>query len=243
MTIDALTLDLDGTLVDTAGEIAAAVNLTLAEFGLAPRPSAEIGARIGHGLHALMIGLLQQMQADDPRLVGQLLADRMLPVLDRHYAAIVGSVARPYPGAREALDALAGEGVRLGCVTNKAGAAARRLLDRCGLASRLSLLVAGDTLAQRKPDGAVLRHAAEALGVPVARLAHVGDSRTDVQAARNAGAVAWAVPYGYDGGEPVALARPDALFPGLPALAAHLIALRQAERAGCRGDGHADAGR
>ena len=141
------------------------------------------------------------------------------------------------------LDALAGEGVRLGCVTNKAGAAAWRLLERCGLASRLSLLVAGDTLAQRKPDGAVLRHAAEALGVPVARLAHVGDSRTDVQAARNAGAVAWAVPYGYDGGEPVALARPDALFPGLPALAAHLIALRQAERAGCRGDGHADAGR
>ena len=131
MTIDALTLDLDGTLVDTAGEIAAAVNLTLAEFGLAPRPPAEIGARIGHGLHALMIGLLQQMQADDPRLVGRLLADRMLPVLDRHYAAIVGSVARPYPGAREALDALAGEGVRLGCVTNKAGAAAWRLLERC----------------------------------------------------------------------------------------------------------------
>lgn len=231
LAVEAVTFDLDGTLIHTADEIAEAVNRTLAEFRLAPRPPQEIAGLIGHGLHALMVALLQRLQREDPRLVGRLLGDRMLPALDRHYAAVVGTAARPCPGARATLDALAQEGVRLGCVTNKEGRHARRLLEACGLSGRLSLLVAGDSLPQRKPHPAVLRHAAARLGVPVHRLAHVGDSRTDIEAARAAGALAWAVPGGYDGGEPVARAGPAHLFDGLPGVAAHVIRLRRGARA------------
>ena len=227
MTVDALTFDLDGTLIDTAGEIAAAVNRTLADADLAPRPIEEIAGLIGHGLPALGTALLQRLRQEQLQRIDARFGEWLQPALERHYAALVGTVARPYPGVAVALARLADAGVPLACVTNKAGGSARRLLDAGGLSAWLPQLVAGDSLPQRKPDARVLRHAADLLGVPVARLAHVGDSRTDVAAARNAGAVAWAVPYGYDGGEPVALARPNRLFAGLPEVADHVLHARQ----------------
>ena len=224
--IDAVTFDLDGTLVDTASEIAEAVNRTLFDFGLAPRPLAEITHLIGHGLHPLMTRLLQRLQAERPALIGRLLSDDVLPVLDRHYAATVGTQAQPYPGVPDALDALLADGVRLGCVTNKEGRHARRVLEACGLAGRLELLIAGDTLPEKKPHASVLQHAAQRLGVAADRLAHVGDSRTDIESACNAGAAAWAVPYGYNGGEPIEAAAPQQIFAGLAEVAAHVINLR-----------------
>lgn len=226
MSVDAITFDLDGTLVDTAAEIAEAVNRTLLDFGLAPRPLDEITALIGHGLHPLMVRLLQRLQVERPALIGRLLADEVLPVLDRHYAMTVGTQAQPYPGVPEALDMLLAHGVRLGCVTNKEGRHARRVLEVCGLASRLELLIAGDTLPEKKPHASVLQHAAQRLGVTADRLAHVGDSRTDIESACNAGAAAWAVPYGYNGGEPIEAAQPQQIFAGLAEVAAHVIALR-----------------
>lgn len=226
MSVDAVTFDLDGTLVDTAAEIAEAVNRTLLDFGLAPRPLDEITALIGHGLHPLMVRLLQRLQVERPALIGRLLADEVLPVLDRHYAMTVGTQARPYPGVPEALDMLLAHGVRLGCVTNKEGHHARRVLEVCGLAGRLELLIAGDTLPEKKPHASVLQHAAQRLGVTADRLAHVGDSRTDIESACNAGAAAWAVPYGYNGGEPIEATQPQQIFAGLAEVAAHVIALR-----------------
>lgn len=228
MSVDAVTFDLDGTLVDTAAEIAEAVNRTLVDFGLAPRPLDEITHLIGHGLHPLMIRLLQRLQAEQPALVGRLLAAEVLPALDRHYAATVGTQARPYPGVPEALDVLLAGGVRLGCVTNKEGRHARRVLEVCGLAGRLELLIAGDTLPEKKPHASVLQQAAQRLGVLPGRLAHVGDSRTDIESACNAGAAAWAVPYGYNGGEPIEAAAPQRIFVGLAEVAAHVIDLRSA---------------
>jgi phosphoglycolate phosphatase len=225
--IDAITFDLDGTLVDTAAEIAEAVNRTLLDFGLVPRPLAEITDLIGHGLHPLMTRLLQRLQTERPALVGRLLAAEVLPALDRHYAMTVGTQARPYPGVPEALDALLADGVRLGCVTNKEGVHARRVLEVCGLADRLALLIAGDTLPEKKPHASVLQQAAQRLGVTQDRLAHVGDSRTDIDSARNAGVAAWAVPYGYNGGEPIESAAPQRLFAGLAEVAAHVIDLRR----------------
>ena len=227
MSFDAITFDLDGTLVDTAAEIAEAVNRTLVEFGLAPRPLDEITALIGHGLHPLMVRLLQRMQREQPALIGRLRADEVLPALDRHYARVVGTLAQPYPGVPEALDALLAHGVRLGCVTNKEGRHARRVLEVCGLADRLELLIAGDTLPEKKPHASVLQHAAQRLGVTLDRLAHVGDARTDIESACNAGVAAWAVPYGYNGGEPIEAAHPQRIFAGLAEVAAHVIALKE----------------
>lgn len=228
MSFDALSFDLDGTLVDTAGEIAEAVNRTLIEFGIAARPVAEVTHLIGNGLRELMLKLLARILLDQPVLADRLRVDEVLARLDQHYADTVGTLARPYPGVLAALVALHEAGVTLACVTNKEGRHARKVLEVTGL--QLDLLIAGDTLAQKKPHGLVLSSTARMLRVAPDRFAHVGDSRTDVEAARNAGVAAWAVPYGYNGGEPVALARPDRMFADLTEVAAHVLEARAAAR-------------
>lgn len=219
----ALSFDLDGTLVDTAGEITEAVNRTLVEFGIPARPVAEITLLIGHGLRELMLKLLARLMLAQPALADRLRIDAVLARLDAHYADTVGTLARPYPGAVEALVALQAAGVKLACVTNKEGRHACHVLECSGLAPLIELLVAGDTLAQKKPHASVLTEVARRLNVARDRLAHVGDSRIDVEAARNAGVAAWAVPYGYNAGEPIALAGPDRLFDDLAALAACVL--------------------
>ncbi len=210
-----VSFDLDGTLVDTAAEIAEAVNLALRDHGLAPHPPADIDLLIGAGTHALMLQLL-------PRL-GVSPSSALLQSLDERYAETAGSSARPYPGAAEALLLLRAAGLRLACVTNKELRHAQRVLERTGLAGQFDLVIGGDSLAQKKPDARVLRHVAEALDVAVQRCAHIGDSRIDVKAARNAGFAAWAVPYGYNGGEPVAQSAPERLFSDLLAMADHVL--------------------
>ena len=221
MALALLSFDLDGALVDTAGEIAEAANRALVEHGWTPQPPAELALLIGRGGHALMKQLLERLP---PRPVD---TASVLASFDRHYVDTTATTGRPYPGAREALVLLRARGVRLACVTNKELKHTRRLLERHGMVADFELVLGGDSLPHNKPHASVLRHVAATLGVPLEAMAHVGDSATDVAAARNAGAVAWAVPYGYDGGEPVALARPDRLFAGLPEVADHVLHARQ----------------
>jgi phosphoglycolate phosphatase len=226
MSYDAISFDLDGTLVDTAGEIAEAVNRTLDEFGIAPRSLDEITNRIGNGLRELMLRQLAHILLEQPALADRVHADQVLARVDVHYAALVGTRARAYPGALDALAALRRAGVRTACVTNKDGAYTHKLLAATGLQALLDVVIAGDTLAHKKPHAAVLQSAAARLKVTTERLAHVGDSRTDIEAARNAGVAAWAVPYGYNGGEPVALAQPQRLFEGLAEVAQYVLDAR-----------------
>jgi phosphoglycolate phosphatase len=221
---DLVSFDLDGTLVDTAGEIAEAVNLALEDHGLGRRPLDEITALIGAGTHALMLKLLVQMGVGPSSAlpIGELLRS-----LDLRYGETTGSSARVYTGAVEALRALRAAGVKLACVTNKELRHAQRVLAVTGLADHFDLVIGGDSLPEKKPHPNVLRQVAADLGgPPLKRCAHVGDSRIDVHAARNAGFAAWAVPYGYNGGEPVALAAPDRLFPDLLALSDHVLGIR-----------------
>ncbi|RZS54459.1 HAD-IA family hydrolase [Sphaerotilus mobilis] len=224
--VDAVSFDLDGTLVDTAGEIAAAVNATLRDFDIAARSTEDITALIGDGLRALMLKLLARLLLDQPALADRLHPDAVLARVEHHYGLRVGGSARAYPGAASTLQALRAAGVRTACVTNKDGRYARMLLEATGLIEHLDLVVAGDTLPHKKPHPSVLRHVAKRLGVAPHRLAHVGDSRTDLLAARNAGAADWAVPHGYNGGEPIAAAEPGRLFDDLPAVAAWVLATR-----------------
>lgn len=227
----ALSFDLDGTLVETAGEIAEAVNRTLADFGVAPQPVEAITLLIGNGLRELMLRLLARLMLAEPALAERLRVEVVLARLDEHYAATVGTRAAPFPGVPQALQRLTDAGVRLACVTNKEERHARLVLQRTGLDAWLPLLIGGDTLAHKKPHAAVLTEVARRLEVPRSRLAHVGDSRVDVESARHAGVAAWAVPHGYNAGEPVALARPDQLFDDIPAIAAHVLRLRTPQSA------------
>ena len=228
MAHDLICFDLDGTLVDTADEIAEAANRALQSHGIARRPTAEIVLLIGAGLHELMRKLLAQCVAERPALAQTVQLGAVLKTLDEHYAATVGTVALPYAGCEEALGVLQRAGLKLACVTNKEFRHAQRVLEVTRLDGYFDLLIGGDSLPEKKPHASVLQHVAHSLGVSLARTAHLGDSATDVAAARNAGVAAWAVPYGYNAGLPIEQAKPDRVFDSLPAVAQHVIALRQA---------------
>jgi len=224
MDYDLISFDLDGTLVDTASEIAEAANLTLEAHGMAPRPVAEIAGLIGAGTRELMLNLLARCTLDDASLAHTVQPETLLASFDRHYAATTGTAAVAYAGGREALVQLKQAGVRLACTTNKEMRHAQRVLAATQLDGYFDLVIGGDSLPQKKPHRSVLAHVMQMLRAEAARTAHVGDSSIDVQAARNAGVQAWAVAYGYNAGVPIDRANPDRVFQSLLDVAHHVLA-------------------
>jgi len=220
---DLISFDLDGTLVDTAAEIAEAANRALQTHAIPRRPPAEITLLIGNGTRELMLKLLAKCFLNDPSLAARTSPDDVLASFDKHYADTTGTCALPYPGCNEMLAELKLAGVRLACTTNKELRHAKRVLQASRLDGYFDLLVGGDSLPEQKPHASVLRHVAERLGIATTRAAHLGDSAVDVAAARNAGLAAWAVPYGYNAGRPIEESRPDRLFRTLPEVAAHVL--------------------
>jgi phosphoglycolate phosphatase len=218
-----LSFDLDGTLVDTAGAITAAVNQTLAHFELPARDEHEVRHLIGDGSRALMLQLLARLCLQQPALAERLDTEALLQHFEQRLRVTLTTLAQPYPQVPQALAQLKAHGVLLACVSNKEAALARRVLQATGLAPLFLLLVGGDTLAHKKPHASVLRHVLDTLQCRHDEAAHVGDSATDVAAARNAGLRAWAVPYGYNQGRPIAAARPDEVFDDLTQLADRLL--------------------
>ena len=220
-----VSFDLDGTLVDTAGEIAEAVHRTFDEIGLARRADDEIVRLIGRGTRELLLRLLSRVTAERPELAATLDSDAVLACFEHHYAATAGQTGLPFPGCVAALESLAALGVRRVCVTNKEQRHAERVLAATGLAPHFELLIGGDTLPFKKPDARVFGHVLAYCGIAAPQAAHLGDSAIDIETARNGGVAAWAVPFGYNAGVPIAESAPDRLFDTLPAVAAHVAAL------------------
>ncbi len=182
--------DLDGTLVDTLGDLAAAVNHTLARLDRPPLAEAAVRPMIGRGAkHMLEQGLLATGGAPAD------MVERLYPELLRFYDAHIAVRSRPFPGAVAALDRLDALGVRTAVVTNKLEHLARKLLGELGLSDRMAAIVGGDTVGARKPSPAPIRAMIEQCGG--GRAAFVGDSIFDVEAARSAGAVSVAVGFGF----------------------------------------------
>jgi phosphoglycolate phosphatase len=215
-----VSFDLDGTLVDTAVEIVAACNLALADFDVAARAHDDVVSCIGHGTRELVLQQLARVLIAQPALAARLPFDAVYARFQHHYAMTSGTTGQPYVGCIEALQLLDRAGVACVCVTNKEERFARQVLDGTGLAGFFGSVVGGDTLAYKKPDRRVLEHVLAAHGVPARLAGHVGDSSIDVATARNSGVAAWAVPYGYNAGVPVADSAPDGLFARLDELAA-----------------------
>lgn len=197
--LKAVLFDLDGTLIDTAHDIARALNRALAERSLNPLSPSGVRELIGRGAPALIARALARNGVTSTESERQHLLDRYM----HHYEALHGagqSQACAYPGVFAALSTLASNGYTLAVVTNKHQHLAERALTLAGLRDLVTLVVGGDRCSARKPDPAPLREACAALGVEVREALMVGDSINDVTAARAAGMAIVCVPYGYNEG-------------------------------------------
>jgi phosphoglycolate phosphatase len=188
-------LDLDGTLVDTAEEIALALNETLAGLGLPVISLEAATALIGRGVHSLV-----------ERAVGEVGVttdlERAVQMFEAHYARLVATRATLFPKVKEGLVAMRAAGLKLGVVTNKPRLFTEKLLAYLAIDGLFDAVVAGDDGLRRKPSGDMLAAAAKTLGTHVDQTLMVGDSENDVLAARDAGCPVWCVPYGYNEGRP-----------------------------------------
>jgi phosphoglycolate phosphatase len=218
--VKAVMIDLDGTLADTIPDLAAAANRMLRELERPELPLELIRTFVGKGIP----NLVERALAGS--LNGQASADaiaRALPIYERCYAEVNGASATLYPGVTEGLDALRAARFPLACVTNKSRAYTIPLLAQLGLASYFEQVVAGDTLAQKKPHPAPLLHACRHFGVAPREMLLIGDSLNDAQAARAAGCPVFCVSYGYNEGRDVRELDVDAIVGSL-AEAASLMA-------------------
>ncbi len=219
--IRAALIDLDGTLVDSAPELARAVDRVLADLGHPPAGVARARHWVGEGIDRLLEQALEWASGKAPGEDG-LRSARI--AFDTAYAEIIGTNAPIYPGVVAGLERLRAAGIACACITNKARVFAIGLVGAIGIAERFDVIVAGDTVAERKPAAAPLEAAARKLGVAVTDCVVVGDSAIDVAAARAAGCPAWCVRTGYSRGAPIDSAAPDRVFDRLDALAEALCA-------------------
>jgi phosphoglycolate phosphatase len=201
----AVLFDLDGTLLDTAEDIALALGQALAEQQLPPLDTEVVRQLIGRGVPTLIQRAVQRLGsrasgADAPRLLER------FHVHYRHFSSPTEIRTRVYPGVITGLTALKAGALQLGVVTNKPQAAALGLLRHFYLIDWIDVLIGGDTGLPQKPDPAPLLQACQELGVQPGQAVMVGDSLNDVLAARAAGMPVVCVPYGYnEGNDPRAL--------------------------------------
>jgi len=187
----AVLFDLDGTLLDTAQDLANALNALRREEGLEPLDLARVRAFVSHGSTALV--RIAFPEAPEPRFLA--LRDRLLEI----YGAALAVHTRPFEGMPELLAYLERAGLPWGIVTNKPARLTEPLLEALALRARAGAVVSGDTLAERKPHPRPLLYAAEQLRVPAATCVYVGDAERDVLAARAAGMRAVVACFGYIG--------------------------------------------
>lgn len=210
--------DLDGTLVDSVPDIAVALNRALIELGHAEASLDEVRAWVGTGARDLAArAVSRDMQGSDDAPAVDALYSRYLA----HYAERVCIETEIYPGVKECLAFLREHGVMLACVTNKPEGIAKELLDTLGLAAAFAMVLGGDTLPWKKPDPRPLLHVMEQFDVAATEALMIGDSATDIYAARRAGIDCVCVSYGYRRGEDLPSLGPRLLLDSLADLPAH----------------------
>lgn len=204
----ALMFDLDGTLLDSAADLACAANCTLADLGMPQRSESLLATFIGKGIARLVE---RSLSGRVDGFADAALVARALPIFERHYERESGRQTTVFPGVVEGLEALKAQALPLACITNKAERFAVALLAKTGLAPYFALVVGGDTLERKKPDPLPFTFACKRFGVAPAEALVVGDSENDVAGARAAGCPVVCVPYGYNEGRPIESAGCDAV--------------------------------
>ncbi len=212
--VKAVMFDLDGTLVNTAPEIAYAANQMLDALNLPNKSPAQIARYIGEGVQMLVKRCVANGALAEP---DDALLNRAQALFFEYYAQNVSN-SQPYHGALETLDQLKHLGFKLACVTNKPEKFTLPLLKATGLMDFFEVVVSGDTLPKKKPDPMQLHHICKKLDVLETESMLVGDSDTDVVAAHAAGCYIVTVPYGYNQGKAIDESMVDATIDDLPDL-------------------------
>lgn len=205
-------IDLDGTLVDSVPDLAFCVDAMMARLGRPPHGEAAVRNWVGNGVERLVRRALVGQLDGEPEAAD---FEQAYPIFLELYRDNTSRRSRLYPGIREGLDWLKGNHYRLGCVTNKAAQFTEPLLRDLGVRDDFEIVISGDTLPRNKPDPLPLLHAAAHFGVDPAEALMIGDSVSDVKAARAAGFRIFCMSYGYNHGQDIRDFHPDAVMDSL----------------------------
>jgi phosphoglycolate phosphatase len=205
--VGTIVFDLDGTLVDTAPDLIAALNFILEREGMPPVPLHQARTMIGAGARRLLERGLEL----DGRNITVPEIDRLTTDFIAYYAAHIAHASRPFEGLEAALDDLAAAGYRFAVCTNKLEWLSKLLLDQLGLSARFAAICGADTFGVSKPDPAILRETVARAGGQMSSAIMVGDAGPDVGVARRAGIPVIGVTFGYTE-IPMAELKPDRLI-------------------------------
>jgi phosphoglycolate phosphatase len=208
-------IDVDGTLVDSVPDLAWCVDEMMRQLELPERGESSVRHWVGNGVPRLVERALTNDLDGTP---DKALFDKAYPIFLDLYADNTSKRSMLYDGVKEGLEYLQSAGYRLGCVTNKASQFTAPLLKTLGLYDLFEIVISGDTLPKKKPDPLPLLHAAEKLGVTPAESLMLGDSMSDVKAARAAGFRIVCMTYGYNHGEDIRDSNPDAVIDSMAKL-------------------------
>lgn len=202
-------VDLDGTLVDSVPDLAWCTDEMMKRLAMPTRGEAKVRNWVGNGVERLIKRALMDRLDGEP---DPALYKRAAPIFKSLYAQHPCTRSRLYPQVEDGLQWLRANGVRLGCVTNKDAQFTLPILRNLGIVDYFEIVISGDTLPLKKPDPAPLLHGAAFFGVTPAQSLMIGDSVSDVKAARAAGFTIVCTSYGYNHGDDIRTAGPDAVI-------------------------------
>ena len=208
-------IDVDGTLVDSVPDLAYCVDRMMEQLDMPVRGEAAVRQWVGNGVERLVRRALINQLDGEPE---EALFEKAMPIFMDLYAKNTSGRSSLYPGVTEGIAYLKQAGFRLGCVTNKAEQFTVPLLKDLGIYDNFEVVVSGDTLPKKKPDPMPLLHAAEVMGVTAEQSMMLGDSMSDVKAARAAGFQIVCMSYGYNHGIDIRDSNPDAVIDSMAEL-------------------------
>jgi len=195
--VKAVAIDLDGTLLHTAPDLAEAASRMLVELGRPPVDERDVMVYVGNGAPSLVKRLLTGRMDGEPE-TGEF--EQAMAIFFRHYAETLSMKTKAYEGVMEGLEGLKAAGFHMACITNKPERFTLPLLKAMDMLDYFRVVVSGDSLPKRKPDPMPLLHVCEKFGIHPAELLMIGDSAADTEAANAAGSPVFYVPYGYNRG-------------------------------------------
>jgi phosphoglycolate phosphatase len=205
-------IDLDGTMVDSVPDLAYCVDAMMERLDRPPHGEARVRNWVGNGVERLVRrSLIGQLEGEPDEADFQ----RAYPIFLELYRHNTSKRSQLFPGIRAGLDWLKAAGYPLGCVTNKAAQFTEPLLRDLGVRDYFEIVISGDTLPRSKPDPLPLLHAAAHFGAEPAEALMIGDSISDVKAARAAGFTIFCMSYGYNHGQDIRDYHPDAVLDSL----------------------------